>query len=126
MDNYQWTRHSLYKMKQYGLSRQRIKRVIRVPKRVEEGIVNNTIACMQKAGSAKHPYEIWAMYQLRKGEANSPATAGPRQGGGKQVLNSTNHQLRIISAWKYPGTSPRNNPIPREILEEIENLKLNS
>jgi len=64
MDNYHWTNHSLMKMRYYGLSQQRIKRVIKNPERIEEGIVEKTIACMQTAGSSKHPYEIWTMYQI--------------------------------------------------------------
>jgi len=49
-DKYYWTKHSLYKMRHYGLSEQRIKRVIRHPARIEEAIVPNLIAAMQPAG----------------------------------------------------------------------------
>jgi len=38
-EKYLWTEHSAYKMKQYGLSAQRVLRVIRAPWRKEEGIV---------------------------------------------------------------------------------------
>jgi len=31
-------------------------------------------------------------------------------------------KLKIISAWRYPGKSPKNNPIPEEILKEIRSL----
>lgn len=113
MDNYQWTKHSLYKLKQYGLSQQRVKRVIRVPERVEEGIVPKTIAVMQTSGSKKHPYEIWAMYQLKKLKVQSTKL---------KVKLPENRKIRIISAWRYPGVSPKNNPIPPEIIEEIQNL----
>jgi hypothetical protein len=51
-----WTKHSQAKMRQYMLSESRVKRVIRNPKRVEEGIAPKTLASMQKAGSKKHPY----------------------------------------------------------------------
>ena len=79
-----WTAHSRAKMRQYGLSEQRIKRVIHSPKRVEEGIAPKTIAMMQITGSAKHPYEIWVMIQDMKGKR------------------------KVISAWRYPGvTKPR-------------------
>ena len=27
--------------------------------------------------------------------------------------------FKIISAWRYPGISPKRNPIPDEILEEL-------
>ena len=84
-----WTKHSIEKMKQYGLSEQRVKRVLRYPDRTEEGIAPVTIAMMQKAGSKKRPHEIWVMYALFK--------------GGRQ---------RIISAWRYPGISPKGKEIP--------------
>ncbi|KKP57544.1 MAG: hypothetical protein UR51_C0015G0013 [Candidatus Moranbacteria bacterium GW2011_GWF1_34_10] len=31
-------------------------------------------------------------------------------------------QLKIISVWRYPGVSPKNNPIPQEILDELDDL----
>jgi hypothetical protein len=44
---YQFTEHSRFKMKQYNLSEQRVTRIIRAPKRTEEGIATRTIAVMQ-------------------------------------------------------------------------------
>jgi hypothetical protein len=104
-ERFTWTNHVVEKMLFYGLSEQRIKRVINRPDRVEEGIAPNTIACMQVAGSKKRRQELWAMYQKLK----IPAC---RQAG----------KLRIISAWRYPGKSPAKNPIPKEILEELKDL----
>lgn len=85
-------------MRFYGLSENRVKRIFRHPDRVEEGVAENTIAAMQTAGSKKHPYEIWIMYQLR------------------------DDHIRMISAWRYPGISPtdRSVPIPEEIRRELE------
>lgn len=106
--DYFWTEHAKYKMKQYGLSEQRVKRVIRAPFRIEEGIVKNTVAVMIPAGNFAVPkkdekpawkQEVWAMYQVRKSK------------------------LRIISAWRYPGVSPKNNPIPEEIIRETSKLR---
>lgn len=79
-----WTYHAREKMKFYRLSESRIKRVLHSPMRVEEGIVPETIAMMQVAGSKKHPYEIWVMIEDKK-------------------------KLRkIISVWRYPGrTKPK-------------------
>ena len=48
-EKYEWTQHAVIKMKQYGLTAQRILRVVKNPQRVEEGIVKNTIAVMQPA-----------------------------------------------------------------------------
>ncbi|MEK9174685.1 MAG: hypothetical protein AAB725_01815 [Patescibacteria group bacterium] len=96
---YSWTRHVVGKMQYYRLSESIIKRIIRAPKRVEKGVAENTIACMQPAGSKKKQ-EIWVMYQ-QKGE-----------------------RKHIITAWRYPGTSPVRDqiPIPPDILEELESL----
>jgi hypothetical protein len=44
--------------------------------------------------------EIWAMYKPVK------------------KLN----QIKVITAWRYPGKSPERNPIPQEILEEIKTI----
>jgi hypothetical protein len=136
-DKYHWTQHAQWKMRQYGLSPQRVVRVIRNPERIEEGIVEKTIAVMQPSstkninGKKTWSQEIWAMYQLRGSGAISksqfPCLAGRRAISNKiqnskfKILNSANRKIRIISAWRYPGVSPKNNPIPEEILEEIQN-----
>ncbi len=103
-ERFSWTNHVFGKMIFYGLSEQRIKRVVLNPERIEEGIALNTIACMQAAGSKKHRQEIWVMYQK------------------KLKIKSQKSKITIISAWRYPGKSPAKNPIPKEILEEIQNL----
>ncbi len=106
-DNLVWTRHSLAKISFYNLSQVRVKRVLRYPVRVEEGIVPATIAAMQEAGSKKHPYEIWVMYAIEKSQNNN--------------LKSPRKTIKIISAWKYPGKTKPGSPIPipQDILEEI-------
>lgn len=105
-ERFSWTNHVIEKMIFYGLSEQRIKRVIQHPERIEEGIAPNTIACMQVAGSKKHRQEIWTMYQMKN----------------LKLKTKNLKPLRIISAWRYPGKSPAKNPIPQEILEEIKGL----
>src|SRR3990167_682420 len=62
-DRYQWTNHVVHKMRHYGLSEGRVRRVLASPKRREEGIAPGTVAVMQSAGSPRHPYEVWVMYQ---------------------------------------------------------------
>ena len=69
-DKYQWTGHSLFKMRYYGLSQQRIKRIVRHPSRVEEAIVLGMIAVMSPAGGKRYS-EIWAMYKLVSGRVIS-------------------------------------------------------
>jgi hypothetical protein len=128
-----WTGHAKYKMQYYGLGAQKILGVIRRPKRKEEGIVKNTIAVMQpispKIIKNKEIWkqEVWVMYQLRYRGAISKSQFpiskkiqkfNPPAGG----QNSTNRQIRIISAWRYPGVSPKKNPIPEDILREVLSL----
>ena len=96
-----WTNHAKKKMRYYGLSESRVKRVLRNFDRQEKGIAPKTIAVMAKAGTEKRPYEIWVMYQPQKSKIN------------------------IITAWKYPGISPIREeiPIPLDIVKELRNLK---
>ena len=112
---YLWTLHARLKMKYYGLSESRIKRIIRFPARTEEGIVEKTVAVMQPAGSKRYQ-EIWAMYKLAK-RANS------KQETYNSKLKTKNAKvIKIITTWRYPGKSPARDPIPVEILKEIRNL----
>lgn len=96
---YLWTRHAQIKMRQYRLSESRVRRIIRHPERIEEGIAPHTIAAMQRAASRKRQ-ELWVMYRTL-----------PRQ-----------RQIKIITAWRYPGESPKRNPVPEEILGEVRAL----
>lgn len=133
-DKYEWTQHSIYKMKQYGLTAQRVLRVINNPQRKEEGVVEKTIAVMQptsistKDGKRVWSSEIWCMYQLRKNKELRIKNNGKDKNLKNihnslfMIHNSANRRIRIISAWRYPGVSPKNNPIPEEIIREIEDL----
>ena len=86
----------------YGLSADRIKRVMRSPQRSENGIAEGTIAVMHPAGSKARPSEVWVMYQ-----------APSKRGKGRKI---------VITAWRYPGISPVRDeiPIPADILEELK------
>lgn len=96
-----FTRHSEYKMRQYALSVQKVRGVIRNPKRREVGIVPKTVAVMQpislkkEDGKETWKQEIWVLYK--------------EEPKGK----------KIISAWRYPGISPKRDPIPSDILREL-------
>lgn len=107
MAEFYWTRHARAKMKFYRLSEQRVRGVIHSPKRLEQGIAPNTAAAMQSAGSKKHPYEIWVMFQRARNAANNNA---------KQREKS----IKIISAWRYPGITKPGETLPDKILKEIE------
>lgn len=107
----EFTAHARYKMKQYGLSEQKVKGIIRNPRRTQKGIAPQTAAVMQPispkmvAGKEVWKQEIWTMFVKKKS-----ALAGPL---GRE-------SIRIISAWRYPGMSPKGNPIPEEIWRELE------
>ncbi len=95
---YRWTNHVKRKMAFYGLSGDRIKRIIRNPKRCENGVAENTIAVMQPTGTKKKPTEVWVMY-----------------------ANKSKRKI-IITVWRYPGISPIRDqiPIPSDILAELK------
>lgn len=122
---YQFTLHAQYKMQQYGLSEQRVRSVIRSPKRREEGIVPRTVAVMQPVSMKKidgkeiWKQEIWVMFQIKnrnKKTSNQESILEkfktPLSFGGTRTV--------IISTWRYPGVSPKRNPIPEDILLELE------
>jgi len=117
-DNYYWTDHVKRKMRRYGLSTGRVKRVLRHPKRLEVGVAENTVAGMQPAGSAKHPFEIWVMWSLDK--ARDKASAFD-----KKIKFNLNPKTIIISAWRYPGVSPLREPppIPDDVWEVLRKMK---
>lgn len=128
IDNHQnglfyWTKHSQEKLKQYGLSANRIKRIIRHPERIEVGIAPETWASMQTAGSKKHPYEIWTMYVIEtlKVKNQKPKLKTKRITDIKESQGEK--RIKIISAWKYPGKTQPGDPIPipPDIFEEIIN-----
>ena len=115
---YHWTNHVAGKMVYYGLSADRVKRVIRSPHRSEKGIAPDTIAVMCPS-SAKAPAgkawkeEIWVMYAVK---APTPKL---------KTDNLLPRKKVIITTWRYPGVSPIREaiPIPSDILEELKNIK---
>jgi hypothetical protein len=114
-----WTEHSKIKMRQYGLSKQKLLGILYKPERKEQGIVPGTTAVMKtnktffkerkitltKAWQKpkKTPGEIWLMY--------------------KDVKKAMVPMRKIISAWRYPGISKPGEaiPIPEDIRLELEN-----
>ncbi|MBI3638429.1 hypothetical protein HY227_01650 [Candidatus Wolfebacteria bacterium] len=102
-----WTSHARAKMRFYHLSEQRVRRVLNSPKRTEEGIAPGTIAMMQRAGSEKHPYEIWTMVVKIS-----------------QKPKVKSQKFRVVSAWKYPGKTKPGDPLPEQIINEINEIEL--
>jgi len=95
--NFSWTNHVKNKMLQYRLSEQKIKTVLKNPARKEGGIAPNTSAVMKRNDTLKRKEEIWVMFQKKS-------------------------KVTVISAWRYPGVSPKGKeiPIPEDILKELE------
>jgi len=123
-EKYEWTQHAVGKMRHYGLTAQRVLRVVNNPQRVEEGVAANTIAVMQPAsthtknGKRTWSSEIWTMYQIKgKTPAFAKASAGKQNAKLKTI---SKQKIRIISAWRYPGISPKRDPIPEDILRELD------
>jgi hypothetical protein len=113
-EQFVWTNHSIDKMRQYGLSEQRVRSVLHTPKRKEEGIAPNTSAVMQSTGTKKHPSEVWVMFQeIKKLNIKN-------QNDDEKFKNNFGKKLRIISTWRYPGISPIRT-VP-EIPDEVWNI----
>ena len=113
--NYIWTSHAKYKMQYYRLSEARVKRVIHSPKRIEEGIAEDTVAMMQPAGSKAHPYEIWVMLSRSKNHES-------RIMNNKEELRVNSSKLKVISAWRYPGRTKAGEALPKEIIRELREV----
>lgn len=115
----EFTVHARYKMSQYGLSEQKVRGVIRNPKRTEIGVAPKTVAVMQPVspktidGKAIWKQELWVMYVVKGKGQKAKDTSEAR-------ISLLPPQLRIISTWRYPGVSPKRSPIPEVIWRELE------
>jgi hypothetical protein len=119
-----WTKHSEKKLKEYQLSKSRILRIIKNPYRIEEGIAPNTIALMRPTKIKKSAKSLPAGRQVRSfrqvcvKSAKSASNKTWKQEIWTMIQKSKDG-IKIISAWRYPGKSPKQNPIPHYILEEL-------
>jgi hypothetical protein len=98
---YLWTRHVVQKIFQYGITPNKVKRIVNNPSRKEEGVAPETVAVMQKISKKEEKGEVWVMYQ------------------------NSGSKKRIISTWIYPGITPKGREIfvPDEVWIEIEKQK---
>jgi len=108
-----WTSHSKMKMREHGISKTKIRKVVSSPNRKEKGVAPDTVAVMKKASDLEKKKtgrkgigEIWVMYQ----------DINDKQKGQKR---------KIIAAWRYPGKTPVGEeiPIPDDIKKIIKNNK---
>jgi hypothetical protein len=113
-ERFEWTEHAKQKMKFYALSANRLKRILRNPERIEQGVAPHTVAVMQSNKSKKRPEEIWLMYRaIRSKGLTRKDIRGPK-------IEIEKQKVRIISAWRYPGKSPPGPPpIPDDIIKEL-------
>ena len=118
---YSWTAHVFEKMQHYGISESRIKRIIRFPKRREVGIVPSTVAVMQPADSKKYQ-ELWVMYKLAKPTTNTKKLETEKQNIQWESFKPSSAKIRVITTWRYPGKSPERDPVPEEVIREIQTL----
>ncbi len=82
-------------MREYNLSKTKVRKAIQDPKRKEKGIAPQTVAVMKPFFKKNYKGEIWVMY------------------------HDTKKKRKIIAAWRYPGESPVGEEIP--IPEDIKN-----
>lgn len=121
---YYWTKHIQMKMRQYGISESRVKRILRAPLRTETGIADETIAVMQPVSTRYDratkqktwTQEYWLLYQVRHHKKNLDITnADPAL---LASLGATT-QLRLISVWRYPGVTKPGEGVPEEVLADL-------
>lgn len=137
-EKYYWTERAKMKMRLYGLSGQRVTRVIRRPLRTEEGVGGvGTIAVMQPQtmrrgddGEKTWSSEIWVMYEIvTKKEENTEGKKDPHKLSSDAMtdflarMTQNTKQIRIISAWRYPGKTVPGESLPDEIADEIAEVK---
>jgi len=98
-----WTNHSKYKLFYYSLGPTIVKKVIRRPERIEEGIAPKTTAVMIRKDTKKQKKEVWVMYQKNKKQ--------------EKIIS----RIKIISTWIYPGVSPKGKEIfiPEDVWKEL-------
>lgn len=121
---FSWTSHVKNKMLFYRISEQKIRSILRNPDRKEEGIAPNTLAVMKRNDKPSKKEELWVMYLVLPGRTRGLAQTSTQNNAESQRLNVTGQKLRIISAWRYPGVSPKGNkiPIPHDIQDELAGM----
>lgn len=123
---YFWTQHALRKMKFYQLSESRVRRVIKSPLRIEEGIAYGTIAVMQPSSykvrnnQKTWSQEIWVMYQIDSPKPSLDKKNKEKGKGQSRIVSSGDKLIKIISAWRYPGKTNPGRKLPPEVINEIE------
>ena len=117
-----WTEHSKIKMKQYGLSKQKLLAILYKPERKEQGIVPGTTAVMKT--NKKFGNKIILPKENQKSFFTKNKAWGKKASGEIWLMYKDTKEFRkIISAWRYPGISKPGEeiPIPNDIRQELLN-----
>ena len=107
-EKYLWTNHSRMKMRYYRLTESRIKRIIRHPRRIEEGVLENAIGVMQPAEGKRYS-GIWAMYVLTR-EGGSLGNMVSRHARSAPAAELANSRAKFPGS---PGPSKLRSPLSR-------------
>ncbi len=122
-----WTNHAKHKLLQYGLSPTAIKNVLKHPERTETGVAPETMAVMRRRDTKKTKRELWVMIQKTKSKVQKAKIKSANQNLKLKysVDNFAIGKTKIISAWIYPGVSPKDREIfvPEDVLAELNNLE---
>lgn len=112
----QWTQHSEIKMRQYGLSKSKLIKILSKPERKEIGIVPGTLAVMMT--NKKYGNKTKPLLKSKWGFSNRK----PSPGETWLMYKDTKKERKIISAWRYPGVSKPGEqvPIPQEIVDAMD------
>ncbi len=117
-----WTEHSKIKMRQYGLSKQKLFGILHRPERKEKGIVPGTSAVMRTNKVFK---KTTPLFKEKSQPAFAKASTWRRKAPGEIWLmyKDVRDFRKIISAWRYPGISKPGEeiPIPEDIRQELLN-----
>ena len=129
-----WTEHARLKMRQYGFSEARVKRVLRNPVRTEAGIAPRTVAVMTPANPALGKRSASPATGHASGRQSGLGSAAPANSAdgfhAKKIKKSMKSEIwvmyadtkkarKIIAAWRYPGVSPVRQPppFPEDLME---------
>lgn len=111
------------------MSLQKVRGVMRNPKRIEKGIKGGTIAAMQPKsvknvnGKETWTQELWVMYTVGDSKQNSKIKEG-ETGPEKlqKLLVKDDDSIRIVSVWRYPGVSDARE-LPEHLLDEMSEIE---
>lgn len=115
------------------MSLQKVRGVMRNPKRIEKGIKGGTIAAMQPKsmknvnGKETWTQELWVMYTtgVQSSKSKAESTDEDTETGSEKLqrlLEKDDGSIRILSVWRYPGVSDARE-LPEHLLDEMSEIE---